>query len=158
LTAVGPRTTHRRGAGSLAWAVSRGSWWVRWCRCVRIRQGQRAGTITSAEAGHLIEAAHARRGASVAGPERDALEAVREALAIPHAATVGDDETRVKILLERVGHVVVMLGSILAEDATADVPWSVAYLRARLAEHPPAGYKTWDERMAELDAAKAEGR
>ena len=23
------------GAGSLAWAVSRGSWWGRWCRCVR---------------------------------------------------------------------------------------------------------------------------
>jgi len=31
----------------------------------------------------------------------------------------------------------------------------VEYLRARLAEHPAVGYKTWDERVAELDAAKA---
>jgi hypothetical protein len=30
----------------------------------------------------------------------------------------------------------------------------VAYLRARLAEHPAQGYKTWDERTAELEAAR----
>jgi hypothetical protein len=47
---------------------------------------------------------------------RDALEAVREALAIPHAATVGDDEIRAKILEQRLGHVVVMLGSVLDDD------------------------------------------
>jgi hypothetical protein len=47
-------------------------------------------------------------------------------------------------------------GSRSCWSASADVPWSVAYLRARLAEHPAEGYKTWDERMVELDAAKAQ--
>ena len=46
----------------------------------------------------------------------DALTAVREALDIPHAATVGDDETRAKILDERLGHTVVMLQGILGRD------------------------------------------
>ena len=89
---------------------------------------------------------------------RDALGAVLEALDIPHAATVGDEETRAKILAERTGHAVVMLRAVLHEEHPApDIPWSVAYLRERLAEHPAAGYKTWAERMAELDAAKADG-
>src|SRR5438093_9010023 len=64
-----------------------------------------------------------------------ALAAVLEALDIPHAATVGDDETRTRILLERVGHTVVMLNSILlAEHPAPDAAWAIAYLRARLAE------------------------
>lgn len=84
----------------------------------------------------------------------DALRAVREALDIPHAATVGDDETRAKILDERTGHAVAMLQGILGRDTTPDIPWSVGYLREQLAKHPAEGYKTWDERMAELDAAK----
>jgi len=67
---------------------------------------------------------------------RDALEAVREALDIPNAATVGDQEIRDRILQERVGHAVAMLRGILGEDATVDIGWSTAYLRARLAEHP----------------------
>jgi hypothetical protein len=83
----------------------------------------------------------------------DALAALREALDIPNAATVGDQETRDAILVERAGHAVVMLAGILGGD-DSDIPWSTAYLRARLAEHPAAGYKTWDERVAELDAAK----
>jgi hypothetical protein len=85
---------------------------------------------------------------------RDALQAVLEALDIPHAATVGDDQKRAKILDERLGHAVCMLQGILGRDVHPDVPWSVAYLRARLAEHPAEGYKTWAERMAELDAAR----
>lgn len=60
----------------------------------------------------------------------------------PHAATVGDDETRAKILDERLGRTVAILGGILGRDTIPDIPWSVAYLRARLAEHPAAGYKT----------------
>ena len=87
----------------------------------------------------------------------DALSAVLEALDVPHAATVGDQETRNAILLERVGHTVVMLKSILHDEhRTPDPAWSVEYLRARLAKHPAAGYKTWEQRMAELDAAKAQ--
>ena len=85
----------------------------------------------------------------------DALTAVREALDIPHAATVGDDETRAKILDERLGHTVVMLQGILGRDATVDIPWSVGYLREQLAKYPAEGYKTWAERAAELQAAKA---
>jgi hypothetical protein len=85
----------------------------------------------------------------------DALTAVREALDIPHAATVGDDETRAKILDERTGHAVVMLCGILGEDAITDIPWSAGYLREQLAKHPAEGYKTWAEAMAEMQAAKA---
>ena len=92
-----------------------------------------------------------------AGPARDALEAIREALDIPYAATVGDEEIRAKILDHRLGHAVAMLRGVLAEDIAADVPWSVAYLRAQLAKHPAEGYKTWDERMAELGAAREKG-
>lgn len=56
------------------------------------------------------------------------------------------------------GRAVVMLQSILDGDhPIPDAAWSVAYLRARLAEHPATGYKTWDERMAELDAAAKTG-
>lgn len=85
----------------------------------------------------------------------DALTAVREALDIPYAATVGDDETRLNILDQRLGHTVAMLQGILDRDPIADIPWSVGYLRERLAEHPATGYRTWGERVAELEAAKA---
>jgi hypothetical protein len=86
---------------------------------------------------------------------RSALEAVLEALDIPHAATMADDEIRTKILVERAGHAVVMLRAIMHDEHPApDAAWSVNYLRERLAEHPPT-YRTWQERVAELDAAKA---
>ncbi|HEY6789911.1 MAG TPA: hypothetical protein VI365_21635 [Trebonia sp.] len=83
----------------------------------------------------------------------DALRAVCEAIGIPHAATVGHQKVRDEILVERAGHAVAMLDSILSGNEWTDVAWDVAYLRARLAEHPAVGYKTWDERMAEMDAA-----
>lgn len=95
---------------------------------------------------------------AAAGPSRDelldALQAVHEAIDIPHAATVSGDEVRTQILTERCGHAAAMLGALLAEDSWADWAWSVAYLRARVGEHPAAGYKTWEERMAELEAAR----
>ena len=84
----------------------------------------------------------------------DALRAVREAIDIPHPATVGDGEIHDRILKERVLHATVMLQNIIPGDGrpcAADViPWSVEYLRARLAEHPASGYRTWAERAAEL--------
>lgn len=87
---------------------------------------------------------------------RDALAAVREALDVPHAATAGDEEIRNKILLERAMHTVIFLRGILDPDRG---PYrraedDIVYLRARLAEHPAIGYRTWAERVAELDAAK----
>jgi hypothetical protein len=74
----------------------------------------------------------------------DALQAVLEALDIPNAATVGGQEVRDKILVERAGHAVVMLQGILGGD-TYDPEWSIAYLREQLAKHPATGYKTWAE-------------
>ncbi len=88
----------------------------------------------------------------------DALAAVREALDIPNGATAGDQRTRDAILLERAGHAAVMLAGILGADATPDIPWSVAYLRERLAEHPAEGYRTWAERVAEMGRARQAGR
>jgi hypothetical protein len=85
----------------------------------------------------------------------DALTAVREALDIPHAATTGGQKARDAILVERAGHALVMLDGILGGDPTADIPWSARYLREQLAKCPAKGYKTWDERVAELQAAKA---
>lgn len=89
---------------------------------------------------------------------RDALEAAREALDIPHGASVGDQCIRDAILMERVMHMAGTLERILGDDPYLDIPWQVAYLRARLAEHPAQGYKTWDERVAEMDAARGGGR
>ena len=83
----------------------------------------------------------------------DALAAVLEALDIPHAATVGEQRTRDAILVERAGHARLMLATVLGQD-TYDPQWAIGYLRDRLAGHPATGYKTWDARMAELDAAK----
>ena len=85
----------------------------------------------------------------------DGLRAILEAIDIPHGATMGDQETRDKILLDRVGHVVVMLRSLLDDDTRHDWAWSAAYLRERLAEHPAEGFKTWDDRAAEIEAARA---
>jgi len=85
----------------------------------------------------------------------DALTAVREALDIPCAATVGDDEVRAKILDKRLGYAVAMLRGILGRDAFPGIPWLVGYLRDQLAKHPAIGYETWDTRVAELEAATA---
>jgi hypothetical protein len=82
---------------------------------------------------------------------RDALQAVREALNIPHGATTGDEATRAGILENRVRHTLVMLETVL-DSPRPDIEWSVAYLRDRLAEHPATGYQTWAERWAGLDA------
>jgi hypothetical protein len=86
-----------------------------------------------------------------------ALQAVREAIDIPNAATAGDHETRDRILIDRAGHAAVMLNGIPGRDTTVDVPWWVEYLRTRLAEHPAEGYKTWSERAAELERSSPDG-
>jgi hypothetical protein len=90
----------------------------------------------------------------------DALMAVRDALGIPNAGTMGGQEIRDAILVERAGHAVVMLGSIferIEDGRDPDIEWSVAYLRERLAEHSATGYKTWDERMTALGLARQAG-
>ena len=96
----------------------------------------------------------AERAEQLAAERLDALAAVREAIDIPYAATVGDDETRTAILLRRVMQLSVFLGSIMRDQPQPDwlMPHSIAYLRERLAEHPAEGYRTWDEAVAELRA------
>jgi hypothetical protein len=89
-------------------------------------------------------------------PARDALAAVLEAIDIPNAATMGDDERRTAILVERASHAAIMLRRILEDpEAQGDIAWSVGYLRDRLAGHPATGYKTWAEGVAEREAAQA---
>jgi hypothetical protein len=78
---------------------------------------------------------------------RTLLDAVREAIGIPHAATVGDDETRARILADRVMHAQIALDNVL--DRGDEPGWSADYLRARLAEHPVTGYRHWDTARAE---------
>lgn len=74
--------------------------------------------------------------------ERELLQAVLEAIDIPAPATVGDAEVHDRILLERVMHVKVALRSELQGDPVG-IEWTTEYLRERLAEHPPAGYRVW---------------
>jgi hypothetical protein len=89
-----------------------------------------------------------------AGVARDALAAVLEALDIPLAATVGDEEKRAGILGERVMHAVLALKELAGP--VRDPGWTVAHLREQLAAHPAEGYRTWDEAVA--DRAAREGR
>lgn len=48
-----------------------------------------------------------------------------------------------------------MLRGLLSEGSWHDWSWSVAYFRECLAEHPATGCKTWEERVIELEAARA---
>ncbi|MFF3452870.1 hypothetical protein ACFYXH_00830 [Streptomyces sp. NPDC002730] len=71
---------------------------------------------------------------------RDLLAAVLEALEIPHPATLGDSEQHARVLADRVMHTVIALRSTL-DGNPLGIEWTVAYLRERLAEHPPTGYR-----------------
>ncbi|GBQ01045.1 hypothetical protein SSP531S_24750 [Streptomyces spongiicola] len=72
---------------------------------------------------------------------RGLLAAIREALDIPYPATVGDTEAHAQILSDRVMHARIALENVL--DRGNDPGWSADYLRARLTEHPPTGYRHW---------------
>ncbi|MFJ5027784.1 hypothetical protein ACIQB5_06745 [Streptomyces sp. NPDC088560] len=75
--------------------------------------------------------------------DRELLEAVLEALDIPHPATVGDSEVHARILLDRVMDARVALEGVLRRGD--DAGWSADYLRARLTERPATGYRTWGQ-------------
>jgi hypothetical protein len=72
----------------------------------------------------------------------DLLTAVLEALDIPSPATGGDVQAHDQILKDRVMDAVLALRGVLRGD---DPGWSADYLRARLAEQPPTGYRHWGE-------------
>lgn len=88
--------------------------------------------------------ATADQATGITAETRAVVEAVIEALAIPYAATVGGHETRTVILAERIRHLMVCM-RVLADHDAVDVQWNLAYLRDRLAEHPPVGYVVRDE-------------
>ncbi|MDX3689928.1 hypothetical protein PV726_06170 [Streptomyces europaeiscabiei] len=75
--------------------------------------------------------------------DRDLLRAVLDALDIPAPATVGDGQVHDRILLDRVMDAVAALRGVLRNGD--DPGWSADYLRARLAEKPATGYRTWGE-------------
>ncbi|WP_046503127.1 hypothetical protein [Streptomyces odonnellii] len=75
-------------------------------------------------------------------PMRDLLAAVLEALDIPAPATIGDGEVYDRLLNQRVSHARIALRDAL-EDGPLGIEWTTEYLRERLAEHPPTGYRAW---------------
>lgn len=78
-----------------------------------------------------------------AGELLDMLRVVLEALNIPLAACVGDDEIRQPIINERTMILVVSLREMLDRGPDqASVPWTAAYIREQLAKHPATGYRT----------------
>ncbi|MEU7743344.1 hypothetical protein [Nonomuraea sp. NPDC049158] len=82
----------------------------------------------------------------------DALRAVLEALDVPHAATIGGEETRCRVLGRRTVHAVIALRALAEPNARMD--WEIADLRERLAEHPPTGYVTQEQAQAALAEGK----
>lgn len=83
----------------------------------------------------------------------DMLRAIREALDIPHAATIRHDETRTRILDQRAMFVTAALGPFLDHDPVS-ASTMIRYLRERLAQHPPTGYVTYDQAQAALAEGK----
>ncbi|MFI2367280.1 hypothetical protein [Streptomyces sp. NPDC018833] len=77
----------------------------------------------------------------MSGEQRALLEAVFEALAIPYPATIGDGEIHGEILDRRVMHARLALEDVLQRGG--DAGWNADYLRARLLEHPPTGYRAY---------------
>ncbi len=93
--------------------------------------------------------ARAEKAEQLAAAYRDALALVHEAIAIPLPMTFGDGEVYDKILAKRTLHARTFLGALGDRD-TDEVRWDIAYLRARLSEHPATGYRSWDETTGEL--------
>lgn len=82
-------------------------------------------------------------------PVRDLLAAVLEALDLPNPATIGDGATYDRLLNERAMHAAIALRSVLTDKPLMDIAWTTAYLRERLAEHPPTGYRHYGTERAE---------
>ncbi|GAQ69701.1 hypothetical protein T45_01432 [Streptomyces turgidiscabies] len=88
-------------------------------------------------------------------PVRGLLAAVLEAIDLPHPATIGGREAHDRLLATRATHVRIALRSVLDDGPHMGPAWDAAYLRARLAEHPVAGYVTVDQAHAALDAGQS---
>lgn len=79
-----------------------------------------------------------------------ALEAIRDALTLPYAATVDGDKARAKIFENRLMYVTSFLNDVLAERPGMDLGWEIAFLAERIAKHAAAGYVTHDQAQAAL--------
>lgn len=73
---------------------------------------------------------------------RALLDAVLEAIDIPHPATVGDQDAYRAVLDRRLGLAVIVARAALAEEPDS-IAWNTAYLHRKLAEHPPTGYDVY---------------
>jgi hypothetical protein len=75
---------------------------------------------------------------------RELLAAVLAALDIPLPATVGDHARYREVLEQRARHARLTLGRVQEPPGTLplDLAFEVGWLRAKLTEHPPAGYHT----------------
>jgi len=78
------------------------------------------------------------RRSGLAAETRALAEAIREALDLPHGATLADKELRITELRARVARVLGLLDYVLGSDAP-DVPRAVKELRESL-EHAGLGY------------------
>ncbi|MCP9209304.1 hypothetical protein [Streptomyces cucumeris] len=79
-------------------------------------------------------------------PTADLLRAVLEALDIPYPATIGDGEIHDRLIATRAMHAKIALHNVLDDGPDLGIEWTTAYLRARLAEHPPTGYRAVGDR------------
>ncbi|GAA2407430.1 hypothetical protein GCM10010420_39410 [Streptomyces glaucosporus] len=77
----------------------------------------------------------------IPAPMRALLAAVLEAIDLPYPATVGDSERYHDVLERRVAHVAIALRGVLHDRPLMGSEWEAEYLRERLAEHPPTGYR-----------------
>ncbi|SEP65093.1 hypothetical protein [Streptomyces radiopugnans] len=77
----------------------------------------------------------------IPAPVRELLAAVLEAIDLPYPATIGDSERYREILERRAMHTAITLRNVLHDRPLMDVAWDTEYLRERLAEHPPTGYR-----------------
>ncbi|MGO4417818.1 hypothetical protein AB4Z54_03350 [Streptomyces sp. MCAF7] len=73
------------------------------------------------------------------------LRVVVEGLDIPAPATVGDAEQFRAVLDRRVMHVVVAIEGVLNDSTGVRLEWTADYLRRKLTEHPPTGYRVWGD-------------
>jgi hypothetical protein len=73
----------------------------------------------------------------------DLLMAVQEAIDLPHAATVGDNQIRRAALEERAAHAAITLHRVLDPEGGGTLVWEALDLRARLAALPARPYTTW---------------
>lgn len=92
---------------------------------------------------------------SALNPEtRAVLDAVLEAVNIPHAATIGHERTRAAIIVNRLIVLQVTLQSILDESrpTSPDLDEDLRFMRERLTQFPAEGYVTHEQAHQRLEA------